>query len=301
MVYKPRTKPAELLLYEILDTRTTLPSKEKQQYLNLKKGYEGECIFDFLLEKLQYDCLLLNDLLLTVKGTTFQIDSVLITAEMIYLFEVKNYEGDFYYEGDTFFKKPRQEWTDPLIQLSRSESLLRQLLHQLGFVFPINANVVFINKEFTLYQAPLDQPIIFPTQLKRYLNKLNSTSSKLTRKHKLLADKLVALHIQNSPYTKLPSYDYDQLHKGITCANCGSFEVHVKSRNCVCEKCGQGELVADAVMRSVGEFRVLFPERKVTTSGVHEWCGIVESRKRINRILEHYFKKVGQNRWIYFE
>ncbi|WP_338033007.1 nuclease-related domain-containing protein [Lentibacillus sediminis] len=183
MAFKPRTKPAELLLFENLDPRMTLPLKEKQHYLNLKKGYEGECIFVAMMEKLQCDCLLLNDLLFTVRGTTFQIDSLLITAEMIYLFEIKNYEGDFYYEGDTFFKKPRQEWTDPLIQLARSESLLRQLLHQLGFDFPITSNVVFINKAFTLYQVPLDSPIIFPTQIRRYLNELNSILSKLTRRH----------------------------------------------------------------------------------------------------------------------
>lgn len=87
MAYKPRTKPAELLLFEILDPRTTLPTREKQQYLNLKKGYEGECIFDSLMEKLQCDCLMLNDLLLTVKGTTFQIDSLLITGGNIFLYK----------------------------------------------------------------------------------------------------------------------------------------------------------------------------------------------------------------------
>lgn len=214
---------------------------------------------------------------------------------------MKNYEGDFYYEGNTFFKKPRQEWTDPLIQLSRSESLVRQLLIQHGFNFPITANVVFINNAFTLYQSTLHQPIIFPTQIKRYLNELNSIQSKLTRRHRSLADKLVALHIKDSPYTKLPSYNYDQLQKGIACSKCGSFDVYVKSRNCMCEKCGHGELVADAVMQAVGQFRLLFPEKKITTSGIHEWCGIVESKTRINRILERNLKKAGQNRWMYFE
>lgn len=301
MAFKPRTKPAELLLFEYLDPRTTLPSKEKQQYLNLKKGYEGECIFDAMMEKLQCDCLLLNDLLLTVRGTTLQIDSLVITSEMIYLFEVKNYEGDFYYEGDTFFKKPRQEWTDPLIQLSRCESLLQQLLHQQGFDFPINSNVVFINKAFTLYQAPLDQPIIFPTQIKRYLTQLNSISSRLTRRHRSLADKLLSLHMNDSPYTRLPSYSYDQLRKSIACSKCRSFDVYVKSRDCVCEKCGYSESVADAVLRAVAEFRLLFPERKITTSGTHEWCGVVELKQRINRILEQNFKRIGQNRWTYYE
>ena len=213
MPYKPRTESTELLILRSLHTRMNLPEKDKQHYFNLKKGYEGEVMFDSLTEKLQCECFIVNDLLLKTNNTMFQIDSLIIISETIYLFEVKNYEGDYYYESDRIYKKPKTEINNPLHQLSRSESLLRQLLHNLGFNLPIDSSVVFINPEFTLYQTPLNKPFIFPTQINRYLNKLNTTPSKLNGKHKTLADKLISLHIKDSPYKQLPSYDYNQVTK----------------------------------------------------------------------------------------
>ena len=42
-----------------------------------------------------------------INNTTFQIDTLIIISETIYFFEVKNYEGDYYYESDRLYKKPK--------------------------------------------------------------------------------------------------------------------------------------------------------------------------------------------------
>ena len=161
-----------------------LSEKDKQHYYNLKKGYEGEVMFDSLTEKLTCDCLILNDLLLKVNNTTFQIDSTIINSRNRSTFtKLKSLDGDYYYESDKLYTKNKLEITNPLIQLSRSESLLRQLFRNLGFKIPIDASVVFINPEFTLYQSPLNKPFIFPTQVNRYLNNLDMINSKLNGKH----------------------------------------------------------------------------------------------------------------------
>nr|WP_245203739.1 nuclease-related domain-containing protein [Ammoniphilus resinae] len=301
MFYKPRTEPAELLMFGMLGTRMDLPEKEKQYYQNLQKGYEGELMFDTWTEKLQCECYILNDLLLKAGTTTFQIDSLLIASETIYFFEVKNYEGDYYFEGDRFYKRPRLEIVNPLHQLSRSEALLRQLLNSLGYNLPIDASVVFINPEFALFQAPLDKPIILPNQLNRYFQKLNRIQSRLNGKHRLLAERLVALHIQESPFLQLPSYDYGQMKKGITCARCHSFFVSVGKVNCVCKECDYNEPVPSAVLRSVREFQVLFPELKLTTNIIHGWCQGTFSKQRIRRILEKNFKRSGVHQWSFYE
>src|SRR5699024_2066785 len=231
MIYKSRTKSKELIMLEILDKRMKLLSEDKQRYFSLKKGYEGEILFDSLTEKLQCDCLILNDLLLEVNHTTFQIDSLIILQGKIYFFEVKNQEGDYYYESGKFFKKPNLETINPLFQLGRSESLLHQLLLKHGFKLPIDASVVFINPSFILYQAPLDQPIIYPTQVKNYLSQLNAIPSKITNRHRELAERLVALHKTESPYERIPSFDYDLLRKGITCEKCHTFSIAVGVKN----------------------------------------------------------------------
>jgi len=58
MFYKPRTKPAELLMLESLHVRMELPLKNQQHYFNLEKGYEGETLFDSFTEKLESDVLI---------------------------------------------------------------------------------------------------------------------------------------------------------------------------------------------------------------------------------------------------
>lgn len=301
MLYKPRTKPKELTILELLNKRIGLTSKDKQHYVSLKKGYEGEIKFDSLTEKLQCECLILNGLLFEVSNTSFQIDTLIIMQDKIHLYEVKNLEGEYYYENGKLYKKPRYEILDPLDQLSRSGSLLRQLFHNLGSKPQIDPSVVFIHPEFTLYQAPMDKPIMLPTQVKSYIKYLDTIPSKLTMRHKKLADQLVALHQTDSRHSKLPIYEYDQLKKGITCSQCQSFSVSVYKRKCVCHKCGYQKSVAKAVIRTVKEFQILFPEKRITTNIIHDWCKVVESKKQIRRVLAANFNAVGEKQWTYYE
>lgn len=278
-----------------------LPEKEKQYFSNLYKGYEGELLFDSYIEKLQSNCLVLNDLLLKSNNTTFQIDTLLIMSDMIYIFEVKNYEGDFYFEKDKLYTKSKVEIVSPLIQLSRTESLFRQLLNHLGFTIPVQAFVVFVNPEFTLYQAPMDSAFIFPTQINRFLKQLNAKYSKITEKHMLIAEKLLSLHMSESPFNKLPVFEFEQLKKGITCATCNSFDVTIEGRKLICKNCGHPEAITSSVIRCVKELRMLFPEIQITTNLVQEWCRIVESKKLLRNILNNHFKRNGKYSRVYFE
>ncbi|WP_347564310.1 hypothetical protein [Bacillus sp. MM2020_4] len=69
----------------------------------------------------------------------------------------------------------------------------------------------------------------------------------------------------------------------------------------MCGDCGHEELMEAAVLRSVREIKLLFPDLKITTSLVHEWCGVVDSERRIRRILGENFKIFGNRRWVFYE
>jgi hypothetical protein len=99
----------------------------------------------------------------------------------------------------------------------------------------------------------------------------------------------------------LPEYEYGQLSKGITCTQCRSLSVAVEGRKCVCWGCGHVEGTETAVLRSVKEFKLLFPDRKITTNEIHEWCKVIDSKKRIRGVLEKNYKKVGVHQWTYYE
>jgi hypothetical protein len=301
MILKNRHESDELKMMNLLQCRMEFTEKEKQRHFKLRKGYEGEGKYDEWMESLEIEHLTLNDLLLEMNDTTFQIDSSVIVQDALLHFEVKNSEGDYYYEDELLKKMNGTEIKDPLLQLERSTSLLRQLLNSLGFHLEIKSYIVFINPEFTLYQAPKNAPIILPSQLNRFMKKLNKKHSRLNNMHKKLAEKLLALHKVDNPYQRLPKYTYEQLTKSVICVKCHQFIEKIIKKEFVCSYCGTHEKVETAVIRSIGEIQLLFPEKKITTTEVYDWCNGVLSRKTIRHILKNHFNVVGTKRHQYFK
>ncbi|HEU5138440.1 MAG TPA: nuclease-related domain-containing protein [Bacillales bacterium] len=303
MLVKPRFEPKKLELLRCLNARMNLPTKEANDLLSLEKGYEGEKKFDDWLENHSDDGLVLNDLLLESNNTLFQIDSLMITQKKIYLFEVKNYEGDFYVDDDRWHALSGIEIKSPLLQLKRSESLFRRLLQDWEVKMPLEAYLIFMNPQFHLYQAPLNLAAVFPPQLNRFMERLKKEQSKLKENHLSLAKQLLAAHLEDSPYTRFPHYHFSQLKKGILCSTCQSISIDLCERTLVCNECGHKENINTGVLRSVNEFHTLFPDRKITTTAIQEWCEIL-SKKVIHRVLSKHFKLLGHGKsahYIQFE
>ncbi|THE14984.1 NERD domain-containing protein [Bacillus timonensis] len=301
MIFKPRGENIKLEFLQSLRVHKKLEEKDENNYIYLEKGWLGEKQFDQLLLGLTNECLILNNLLLEVNNTKFQIDSLLITQKKIYIFEVKNYEGDYYIEGDRLHMISGKEIKNPLIQLTRSESLFRQLLQKLRFNFAVESRVVFINSEFYLYNAPMNGPFVFPTQLGRYLKSLNTVAATgVSSGHVKLAEKLVSLHIKEDPYSQMPIYTYEELEKGIVCERGCSFMEIANQNYLVCPNCGKLELKESAVLRSVRKLSLLFPDKKITTNLVMEWCGVISSRLTLRKYLLKKYKLVTIGKSSYF-
>ncbi|MFS0865550.1 nuclease-related domain-containing protein [Fredinandcohnia sp. 179-A 10B2 NHS] len=290
LLIKKRTLPEELLLLTSLRGRSKLEEKYENQFYSLEKGYKGELVFDKWLESLKVDCIILRDLLLEVNNTQFQIDTLVIFQSKILMFEVKNYEGDYYLKDNKWYTSSGTEIIkSPLIQLNRSEALLKQLLHSLGFNFPIESHLVFVNPEFFLYQAPMSLPIVFPTQVNRFVCKLDLIPSKISVRHYNLAEKLVSLHLAESSYKRVPEYSFEKLDKGVLCACGEGFMVKSTQNLLICEKCGLIEKNEPAILRCIDELFILFPKMKITKKRVYEWSNGVVSQKTLQKVLTNNY------------
>ncbi|QQK78945.1 NERD domain-containing protein [Salicibibacter cibi] len=297
-IIKSREEPPELKVFRLLKPRKELV--DQQYYLNLEKGFAGERRMDAWLEEgLSAECLVLNDLLLEHNRKLFQIDTLLIFQEKMHLFDSKNNEGDLCIKSDNWYTLPGTEVTNPLPQLRRAESLLRQLLQHHRMSFPIESTLIFPNPQFMLYNAPPQLPAAFPPQLQRFMKKLNHTPSKLLHKHEILAEKLLSLHLPVSPNARFPEYDYDQLKKGVVCVRCAAIMSH-QGKTFYCDHCAYVEKVETGVIRNVEEYKFLFPERKVTNQAMYEWCGMQGDRKTVIRVLTKHFKLVRNGRYSYY-
>lgn len=299
-IIKIRKEPTELRMLKLLNSRTSLSAKDKNNYHYLEKGFEGEKKFDAMIGNSSEYLIIIPDLLFEFQNTTFQIDSLVIAKEEIYLFEIKNNERDHYFKDDNWYLISGKEIKNPLLQLKRSESLLRRLLQTLGFQLPIKSFLVFVNPHFFLYQAPMKAPIIFHPQLKHFIDDLKAKSLKLTDRHENIAKKLLSLHIEETTFHHIPEYAFEQLKKGITCIKCSSFMKALNLKELACEKCGTKERSEMAILRSIDEFHLLFPDRKITTIGIYEWCEIIHSNKMIRRILSENYPLQGHGRSAHY-
>lgn len=301
IIMKKREEAKELIAMRSLHHRMTISEKDNKRYANIVKGFEGEKRFDQLTEALQADIYLLHDICLEQNHSVFQIDTLLISEKEIVLFEIKNYEGDFVYESGTFrIHSTNQEILNPLHQLNRSVTLLRSLMKRMTSNMTVKGYLVFINPEFTLFQAPVDAPIILPSQLKRFMESIDKTPSVLSREHRHLAEHLLQMHLPHSPYAREPHFQYQHLQKGILCLLCHSHMIRKNVCKTVCEKCGYAEGLDASIIRSTEELKLLFPDMRVTTPLVQEWCKIIDSPKTIRRVLAQNFTQKGSKKQRYY-
>lgn len=300
-IVKQRSESKELRVFRCLNQREDLSEKNKQYHLNLEKGLEGEKNFDFwIASNFVGNSLVLNDLLFGINNSVVQMDSVMLFEKSVLLFEVKNFEGDYYIEDGIWYSRSGKVVNDPYEQLKKIESALRRILQDFGVSYSIESYLVFINPEFTLYNAPRNPSIILPSQLNRFIKKLNKLPSKVTEKHSMVAEHLMLRHLSESPYSNIPPYTYDGMRKSIFCFSCGSSFQLWDGDSKVCPVCGYKESIDLAVMRSVEDFMLLFPGEKITVNTISDWCRIVSSKKTIRRILKKHYNVVIQGRQSYY-
>lgn len=300
LILKSRKESLELQIYRSLHNRMHLTEKEKNHYCNLEKGFEGEQIFDKHYKELSEGRLILNDLLFECNHSIIQIDSLVINPQSIYLFEVKNFEGDFLVEGDRWYSLPKFEIKNPLLQLKRAESLFRRLLQDLRVHYPIESHLIFVNPEFYLYQILPNLPIIFPNQINRFIKNEKKKPVKLTEAHTKLAEKLLSIHLNESPYSRIPKYEYKQVKKGILCPKCYHFYPQCKSM-LICKNCGAIESFNKAVNRSTDEYKLLFPNNIVTTNNISVWCNLTNKHRLVQKILSTNFIQMGYGKSVYYQ
>ena len=292
-ILKNREKPELLTVLELLDKRMTLPLIEKQHLHTMLKGYNGEILFDSLIDKdINTDALVMNDVSLMLGSSPFQIDSIVLTTDTLYLYEVKNYQGTFINRNGQFITSTGQEIENPVNQLNRTTMLLSKLLKKWNVTLPIKSSVVFVHPSFFLYEAKETDSFIFPSQLEDHFTSINRQIGLLTDKHIKLAQRIITESQKELPFQRqLPFYDFEGLKKGLLCGRCGSFDLASTTKKSHCQTCGNKTLVNDLLMDQVKAFRILFPEKLITTNSMYEWCGEVLTKRRISAILNERLER----------
>src|SRR5690625_4212963 len=291
----------ELQVYQSLLGRKNFSPNEKIAHYNAQQGYEGEVNFFKMIEsQLHADYLALYGLLLENQGSLSQIDCLIIFPNQMIMFEVKNFRGEFEFHDNRLYSLTHEKhYQNPLHQLHRTETNLRDLLSRLKINIPLHSHLVFINEEFTLYTEKMPT-LIIPTQLNSFIQKLNQIQGRLSAQHHALAEKLIHLHKKESPFMRLPSFEYAELRKGVLCYRCRRLlELMGKSRF-YCNHCSYEESTDSGIIRNVIEFHTLFPDKKIKTRKIAEWSAQNLSKKTYQRILSTYLHQHKLYRNTYY-
>ena len=255
-----------------MHTRTHLGKADYYRFNNRKKGFGGEGGLDVHTEPLSENCIVLNDLQLEVRESPFQIDALLIFSDIIKLYEIKNYEGLHQWGEGAFIKSSGFLLENPSMQLQRTKVRLEFLLSEMGLQRRVEAYVIFVNPEFTLVGAPNVTSYILPSQIPEHFRNMPKKTG-ITAEQYRLADSLVALHDPNYSF-KIPEYHYENMKKGVPCTACGTLKDTFRGRHQICDECGKKININEAIRTGISDFRILFPDDKITTSRITDWCGI---------------------------
>ena len=301
MLIKPRVKSINHFVLESVNYRMGLSVEDNRRYQNQMKGFQGEQLFDQLINHSQQNGYVVNDLFLSSKDTHYQMDSILILNEQLIIYEVKNYTGEYCYENGSLFSKNGYSLQNPVDQVNRKKAYLNNWLLNNGYPHKTKAYVVFINPDFYIYNLPLTKSILFVGQLERHFKTLTNANESVNAQDKKLAQALANQHNGNYRPDNLPSYGFDSLKKGILCPECFSF-AHTDTREKrICTTCGHIEKIADAIYRSVLEFQVLFPEVPVSMQTIFAWCGGKYTKPRIRRVLSQKMTKYSNGPMTYYK
>ncbi|WP_161878202.1 nuclease-related domain-containing protein [Alkalibacterium sp. MB6] len=302
IVIKDRKKSDLLQGLQILNKRMNLLDRHKKDLYKLEKGLEGELHFDALIkENLKSDSLIVNDLLINYNDTTIQIDSLIITNNAIYLYEVKNYKGTYQLINEQFITLHGDEIPDPTLQLKKSSQVIRRFLKDAHSHLPLVTHIVFVHPNFHLYNDQVTSPFIYANQIEDHVNTLNRSTNQLSHHRYNLANRLLEHVIVEAPYQKkLPPFQLETVKKGVSCKHCETLLTWENQRNNYCDDCKQVTSIEEAILHAVKQYRLLFSESQLTTNRINHWCGETFHLQTIRKVMMKHFQVVGKTRGTYY-
>lgn len=292
---------SELQLYKGLEGRRPFSKAELTAFQNEEKGHEGEQHFAELLHHhVDRRFLSMYNVLLEHRGTVIEIDCLLLFQNQLFLFEVKNYRGEFKWHADYLYAyHSKKQYRNPTHQLQRTEIILREILSTLDATYQIHSYVIFVHPTFTLYHAERDTPVILPTNIQAFLSRFQQIPDKLTPQHEHLLRQLETLRLPVSPYTKHPDVSYNQLKKDLFCQQCRR-SMESDRRKISCATCAYSESTDSSLLRHIIEFELLFPDELITTGVISEWIGGKLSKTTLRRVMNHYMQAIPNGKYTHY-
>jgi len=160
MIKKPLKKPLRIQVKEALLRRLPLHHEKRAEITaNLQKrwsGYVGEQQLDYhlsFLNEQEFD--IFHDLRLVVNKKICQLDTLVVTPQVLFIIESKNFAGELLYDHEIkrFIRKYQDQessFPDPIMQVNRQKHILKEWLGSTKLSMPIEGLVSIGNSTLML-------------------------------------------------------------------------------------------------------------------------------------------------------
>lgn len=236
---------------------------------------------------------------------TFECDYVLVTKHCVYVFEIKNYYGEFEYQNGQCKSRGVGITYNPINQAHNAMVHLKNLVKNYSAEIPIKGVLVFIGEHNKVcVHDDIDYiDIITRNEIYSYIqNMIQKDNASLTAINpKYLIEYLEPFEVKNpylvNPYT---SSDIMNLHAGLYCKMCSRELEMTRSLYIECS-CGFQEYREHLIVRTACEYGVLTHGTNFVISDIQSFVGAFPSRVHMKNMLPKHFNVVPSEKILTLE
>lgn len=292
-VHIPSTVQA--YLYELED-RIHMELNDYYKFIKYKKGFEGELKFFEMIEHLEGEYIIIWDINI-VKPVRVQYDFVILTANNILHFDIKNYSGNYRYQNNRLISDQGKTDKDIFIQLDNADSYLKQLIAKYEMSQKLISKLIFINEDFNLTGFNGKDCVMFSHELEPVFNYLK-TCKGITQQMINFADALIQMHDNEGADNRIHYYKLEDLKLGLRCPKCRKIEMRrVAEKQYLQCSCGYRMSNQDAILNAF-ELLTILGKKKVQRKDIARLTNI--PARTVSRHANKLFIKSSNNRGTYY-
>lgn len=266
----------------------------KDRLYRLEKGHEGEeRLVNYLKKYGAPHWTALRNIWLEHYGE-FECDLLLLTRLGPLAFEIKNYSGKLELKNNQCLLNGKAISHNPFSQAQKVRTNLSEILQ----MPTLQGVLTFTGKHnpIQMHDPISGIDVRMLNELKHYIWQIAQQERQL-RAYPIdtspLLHKLAPYEIgKPSKEIDLPGEIKTRVRGGIHCCHCDHFNLKMNKSYIICA-CGMHEPREEAIVRTICEYSVIYPERELTTQALTDFFSGEVSKSTVFRHLTKHFKQTG--------
>ncbi|SHE67287.1 Nuclease-related domain-containing protein [Atopostipes suicloacalis DSM 15692] len=289
---------SKLEILRELEKRTALPEDLENERIRLEAGDQGkQKVLSYLQQFGSEHWRILPNLWLDY-FEKFECDLLLLTSVGIYLFEIKNYTGQFEFRKNQCLINGKKVGHNAIAQAQKVSINIKSILNNASISVNIQGAAIFIglHNEVIIHDPVEDIDIVQANQLRKYIWQIVQEERNYQGAP---IDSQKILQILNAYRTENPFSQDDipediKMHaqKGILCSRCGNFNLDT-NRSYISCSCGMHEPRENAIIRTICEYGVIHHNKELTVAELVKFFDGELSSQTLRKYLNTHFTRIG--------